>query len=242
MIDAWPNLFPLQRAVWVAGLLGAIAGLGVYRIAEAYRHLALQAPEVDACLLARAVRLASVRRGRPGAAVACSLLSAGTIALAVACLGTSLYAVAVCVAGLMAMLLACIDTHTGLLPDALTFPLLWMGLALSWAGYGIVLQEAVAGAILGYALLWSLRFAFLQAGGREAFGLGDAKLLAALGAWGGWRPLPFVLLLACLLGAAYVMFQQRSLRPRGAYPFGPFLIAASACAVVGGSELHSGFW
>src|SRR5690554_2394328 len=161
MLDAWQNLFPLQRAVWAGGLLGAIAGLVVYRIAQAYRHLVPQAPEVDACLLARAARLASVWRGRQGAAVACSLLSSGAIALAVVCLGTGLYAVAVCVAVLMAMLLACIDAHTGLLPDALTFPLLWMGLALSWAGYGMVLHEALAGAMLGYVLLWSLRFVFL---------------------------------------------------------------------------------
>jgi len=128
------------------------------------------------------------------------------------------------------LVLALIDARTRLLPDALTLPLMWAGLALAWAGYGIALNDAVAGAMTGYGFLWVLFWVFKCLSGREGMGYGDFKLLAALGAWLGWQALAMVLLVACVIAVLFAMLCQRSFAPGGAYPFGPFLAASGTAA------------
>src|SRR5690606_32770961 len=99
------------------------------------------------------------------------------------------------VAAFMLMLLAHIDIRTRLLPDALTLPLLWLGLGAAWLGWGRVpLYDAVAGVMAGYGVLWLLLQGFRLLRGIEGMGYGDLKLVAALGAWLGWQALPGVLL------------------------------------------------
>ncbi|MBD9644488.1 MULTISPECIES: prepilin peptidase [unclassified Pantoea] len=93
--------------------------------------------------------------------------------------------------------LAFIDLEHLLLPDVITLPLLWIALlfkAMGWLPGS--LQEAVWGSIAGYCLLWALSILYQWIRGIEGLGMGDAKLLAAIGAWLGWSLLPWVLLLA----------------------------------------------
>src|SRR5690606_8605947 len=143
------------------------------------------------------------------------------------------------VAACMLMLLAHIDARTRLLPDALTLPMLWLGLADAWLGWGTVsLHDAVAGAMAGYGFLWLLLLVFRLLRGVEGMGHGDLKLLAALGAWLGWQSLPWVLLAACLVGIVFAMLKGKTLRPSGAYPFGPFLAAAGVTVFVATPGLH----
>ncbi len=100
--------------------------------------------------------------------------------------------------------LTCIDLDHQLLPDALTLPLLWLGLVASASGLRSNGQNlpvdpvsAIAGAAAGYLSLWAVYHAFRLLTGKEGMGYGDFKLLAALGAWLGWQMLlPVVLLSA----------------------------------------------
>ena len=78
-----------------------------------------------------------------------------------------------------------IDLDTQLLPDALTLPLLWVGLGVNLFQVWTTLPAAVVGAMLGYGALWSVYWAFKLVTGKEGMGYGDFKLLAALGAWFG---------------------------------------------------------
>jgi leader peptidase (prepilin peptidase)/N-methyltransferase len=139
-----------------------------------------------------------------------------------------------CAAMAILMVLAIVDAGTCLLPDALTYPLLWLGLALAWWGGPISLHNAVAGAVSGYLFPWLLAVVFHLVRRRQGMGHGDFKLLAALGAWLGVGPLPYVLLAACLSGILFACVVQRRVWPAGAYPFGPFLAAAGAAAMVAG--------
>ena len=124
------------------------------------------------------------------------------------------------------LLLARIDARTHLLPDALTLPLLWLGLLWHAAGLGErSLELAVWGAAAGYIVLWlpaGLLGAWL---GKSLMGHGDFKLSAAIGAWLGCWALPFVWLLACTLSILVVAlaacFGVRRLREPMA--FGPGL-------------------
>lgn len=113
--------------------------------------------------------------------------------------------------GLWLLLLAALDVEHQWLPDALTLPLIALGLAAAWAGLGPPPAERVIGAAVGWAAMEAIRFAYRRLRGREGMGGGDPKLLAAIGAWVGAIHLPFVLLGAGLLGLAAIA----SLRLRG---------------------------
>jgi leader peptidase (prepilin peptidase)/N-methyltransferase len=122
--------------------------------------------------------------------------------------------------------LAFIDLDTKLLPDSLTLPLLWIGLAVNVTGTFVALDAAVVGAIAGYLTLWSVYWAFKLVTGKEGMGYGDFKLLAALGAWFGWQALPMLVLVSSLvgvvIGGTYLLLR----RSREAIPFGPYLAVA----------------
>src|SRR5476649_660591 len=74
-----------------------------------------------------------------------------------------------------------IDADTQLLPDDLTYPLLWAGLLLNINGTFVPLHDAVIGAAAGYLILWAIYWIFKLLTGKEGMGYGDFKLLAALG-------------------------------------------------------------
>lgn len=142
----------------------------------------------------------------------------------------------------MLLILAVIDMQLGLLPDAFTLPLLWLGLAAAWLGSTVSLHDSVAGAMAGYGFLWLLFWAFSWLGRGEGMGYGDFKLLAALGAWVGVFSLPYVLLSACIAGVSWAFCRQKSVGLGTSYPFGPFLAASGAAALVFRPDVHSCFW
>ncbi len=100
--------------------------------------------------------------------------------------------------------LAAIDITCLRLPDALTLPLLAAGVLIAAALPGRPILDHLVAAAVGYGALAGLAFAWRRWRGIDGIGLGDAKLLAAGGAWLGWRPLPAALLVACLLAFAWV--------------------------------------
>jgi leader peptidase (prepilin peptidase)/N-methyltransferase len=137
--------------------------------------------------------------------------------------------------------LTMIDVDHQLLPDDLTLPLLWLGLLVNTQGSLVPLQDAVFGAIGGYMVLWSIYWAFKLLTGKEGMGFGDFKLLAALGAWLGWKALPQIILLSSLVGAvvgiALMVFKSRGRDVP--IPFGPYLASAGFLALLWGDEISS---
>lgn len=127
-----------------------------------------------------------------------------------------------------------IDAKTMLLPDILTYPLLWAGLLLNMDGLFVSLPDAVLGAVFGYLSLWSVFHLFRLLTGKEGMGHGDFKLLAALGAWGGWQILPFVIFASSAFGAVFGILWMLAKRSRESLPmpFGPWLAMAGFVAVV----------
>lgn len=103
------------------------------------------------------------------------------------------------------LLVAALDLEHHWLPDSLTLPLIALGLAAAWAGFGPPLAERAAGAAIGWAALALIAWAYRALRGREGMGGGDPRLMAGLGAWVGAWLLPAVLLGAGLLGLAAVL-------------------------------------
>lgn len=125
--------------------------------------------------------------------------------------------------------LAWIDLRRWILPDALTLPLILAGLLAAVAFDPDALAHRAFGAALGYVALRLIAWAYARLRGREGLGQGDAKLLAAGGAWLGAMALPQVILLAAvggLIAAAALRLSGTPIRAHSALPFGPFLALA----------------
>ncbi len=139
--------------------------------------------------------------------------------------------------GLLAM--SMIDCDHQLLPDALVLPLLWLGLIANQFGLFTSLEDALWGAIAGYLSLWSVYWLFKLLTGKEGMGYGDFKLLAMLGAWGGWQVLPLTILLSSLVGAVLgvIMLRLRNQETSTPIPFGPYLAIAGWIALLWGDQI-----
>ena len=126
--------------------------------------------------------------------------------------------------------LAHIDWRTFRLPNAITFPLIILGIAFNaFSDLRFTSpSSAFIGALLGYGLLWALNTGYRLLKNQEGIGMGDAKLLAALGAWLGWGALPSILLIASVTGllGGIIWLKLRKHHLREAFPFGPFLAIA----------------
>ncbi|UNG17797.1 prepilin peptidase [Stutzerimonas zhaodongensis] len=143
--------------------------------------------------------------------------------------------------GLLAM--SMIDVDHQLLPDSLVLPLLWLGLIANHFGLFAPLPDAVWGAVAGYLCLWSVYWLFKLVTGKEGMGYGDFKLLAMLGAWGGWQVLPLTILLSSVVGAVLgtIMLRMKKSNSGTTIPFGPYLAIAGWVALLWGDEITSAY-
>lgn len=127
--------------------------------------------------------------------------------------------------GWVLIVLALVDFRTYRLPDALTLPLVLMGLGLCILGLtGDLLEHSLA-AVLGYAAFWAIGRAYFSLRNVTGLGLGDAKFLAGIGAWTGLSGLLSALLIACFLALLQACMTQRSMTRQTSVPFGPALCA-----------------
>ncbi|WP_426140108.1 prepilin peptidase [Pseudomonas sp. DWP3-1-2] len=143
--------------------------------------------------------------------------------------------------GLFAMSL--IDADHQLLPDSLVLPLLWLGLIVNAFGLFTSLGDALWGAVAGYLTLWSVFWLFKLVTGKEGMGQGDFKLLAMLGAWGGWQILPLTILMSSLVGAilGLILLRLRSVATSTPIPFGPYLAIAGWIALLWGGQITDSY-
>lgn len=146
--------------------------------------------------------------------------------------------------------LSFIDFDTQMLPDALTLPLVWAGLLFNLYQTFVPLETAVVGAMAGYLSLWSVFWLYFgvrtltnklsgRDDPREGMGYGDFKLLAAIGAFLGWKALPAVILLSSVVGACIGIGMIAFLRHdrRVPIPFGPYLAIAGILTLFFGDQL-----
>lgn len=143
--------------------------------------------------------------------------------------------------GLVAM--SMIDIDHQLLPDSLVLPLLWLGLILNNFGLFVSLESALWGAVAGYLSLWSVYWLFKLVTGKEGMGYGDFKLLAMLGAWGGWQVLPLTILLSSVVGAVLgtIMLRVQRAESSTPIPFGPYLAIAGWIALLWGDRITESY-
>ena len=157
------------------------------------------------------------------------LLALFTSVVIVSQTGLTLQSLAALLLSWLLIALAFIDFNEKLLPDELTLTLLWVGLIVNSFELFISAEDAIFGAIAGYAALWIIYQGMRLATGRQGLGYGDMKLLAAIGAWCGWQALPFILLMASSVGliVSAILLIMKKMKKDEQIPFGPYLSIAS---------------
>jgi len=137
--------------------------------------------------------------------------------------------------------LAMIDAITGYLPNALTIPLMLSGLAFHILGKYVFPWHLFSdptgsfiGAFIGYGLFYIANQIHRRIKGFDGIGMGDAKLLAAIGAWFGVENLVVVVATASALSLAIPLFKWILRKPRGSSlaPFGPFLAVGGLISLI----------
>lgn len=136
---------------------------------------------------------------------------------------------------------AWIDLRSFLIPNRFTYPLIATGLIfnslspipwcetyLSWLG-----------AVIGFSLLWLINQIYKRVRSHNGLGMGDAKLLAALGAWCGIHSALWILVLAALIGigGGLLWLRYQKLPKDHPFPFGPFLVFAGIIEILWSSQL-----
>ncbi len=132
-----------------------------------------------------------------------------------------------------------IDMQHQLLPDSLTYCLLWSGLIANTQGLFTTLPDAVLSAAAAYLFLWTTMQLFYLIRGKIGMGHGDFKLFAAFGAWFGWTQLPLILLFASFTGAITGLIYLSATKQSNAtpIPFGPFLCLGGIISLFYGSNI-----
>ena len=124
-----------------------------------------------------------------------------------------------------------IDLKHFIIPNELTFPLMAIGLLKSFDTnlnkylFPNFLNSLVGG-VAGYLIIWMIIFIYKRLRNKEGMGLGDAKLLSAIGFWFGWISIPFILFfssfIALVLAIPSLINKSKNLSSQ--IPFGPYLI------------------
>ena len=131
---------------------------------------------------------------------------------------------------LVLIYLAYVDLRTFRLPNVITLPLIISGILFNqFSEFRFTdLSSAFIGAIAGYLFLWILNLVYKKLKKQDGIGMGDAKLLAGLGAWLGWATLPSTLFIASVSGliGGLIWLKWNNQHHRQAFPFGPFLAIA----------------
>ena len=86
--------------------------------------------------------------------------------------------------------------------------------------------NSLIGGILGYLVIWLIILFYKKIKNKEGMGLGDAKLLSAIGFWFGWVSIPFIIFLSSVIALIIVTpaLINKSKEMSSQIPFGPYLV------------------
>lgn len=131
------------------------------------------------------------------------------------------------------------DLSHKIIPNAVTFPGIAVGLLSAATVLPLGLVNGLIGLLVGGGILWLLAWASPYLFGKEGMGGGDIKLLAMIGAFLGWKPALMTIMVGSLLGSVVgISLIAAGLIKRQDYiPFGPFLVCGALVALFFGQSI-----
>ena len=159
--------------------------------------------------------------------------------------GISFTTLLLIVLGLSFLIIFFIDFKHYIIPNLLTFSMMSLGFVKSFLPnlhpvFPNYLNSLIGG-IFGYGIIWSIIFFYKQIRKKEGMGLGDAKLLSAIGFWFGWFSIPFVIFLSSIIALLSVTpsLINKSKKFSSQIPFGPYIILGTLIYLIFESNIRS---
>ena len=147
--------------------------------------------------------------------------------------GVSITTLLLMILGLSFLIIFFIDFKHYIIPNVITFSMMSLGFIKSFVPdlhpiFPNYLNSLIGG-IFGYGIIWSIIFFYKQVRKKEGMGLGDAKLLSAIGFWFGWFSIPCVIFLSSIIALLSVApsLINKSRKFSSQIPFGPYIIVAT---------------
>ena len=147
--------------------------------------------------------------------------------------------------GLSFIIIFFIDLKHYIIPNVLTFSLMIIGFLKSFdPNLNPIFPNfinSLIGGIFGYFVIWSIIYFYKQVRKKEGMGLGDAKLLSAIGFWFGWISIPFVIFLSSITALLFVIpsLMKKSKKLSSQIPFGPYIIIGTLIYLIFESNIQS---
>ncbi len=147
--------------------------------------------------------------------------------------------------GLSFIIIFFIDLKHYIIPNVLTFSLMVIGFVKSFdPNLNPIFPNfinSLIGGIFGYLIIWSIIYFYKQVRNKEGMGLGDAKLLSAIGFWFGWISIPFVIFLSSIIALLFVIpsLMKKSKKLSSQIPFGPYIIIGTLIYLIFESNIRS---
>ena len=147
--------------------------------------------------------------------------------------------------GLSFVIIFFIDLKHYIIPNVLTFSLMIIGFVKSFdPNLNPIFPNFInsfIGGIFGYFVIWSIIYFYKQVRKKEGMGLGDAKLLSAIGFWFGWISIPFVIFLSSIIALLFVIpsLIKKSKKLSSQIPFGPYIIIGTLIYLIFESNIQS---
>ena len=145
--------------------------------------------------------------------------------------GLSITSLLLAILSIFFIIIFFIDLKHFIIPNVLTFPLMIIGFIKSFdpnLNTNIFPNyiNSLIGGIFGYLIIWSIIYFYKKLKNKEGMGLGDAKLLAAIGFWFGWMSIPFVIFTSSVVALLFVIpsLINKSKKMSSQIPFGPYII------------------
>ena len=159
------------------------------------------------------------------------LISALNFVLIFYLFGFSLTTILFFILSICFIIIIFIDMKHFIIPNELTFTLMIIGFIKSFDPY---LNQylfpnylnSLIGGVMGYSIIWFIIFAYKKLRNKEGMGLGDAKLLSAIGFWFGWISIPFILFFSSFVALIFAIpgLLNKSKNMSSQIPFGPYII------------------
>ena len=159
--------------------------------------------------------------------------------------GLSITTLLLLILSLSFLIIFFIDFKHYIIPNVLTFSMMSLGFIKSFLPnlhpmFPNYINSLIGG-IFGYGIIWSIIFFYKQIRKKEGMGLGDAKLLSAIGFWFGWFSIPFVIFLSSMIALLSVApsFINKSKKFSSQIPFGPYIILGTLIYLIFESNIRS---
>jgi len=132
-----------------------------------------------------------------------------------------------------------IDLDHMIIPDVISLPGIILGFVFSFFIPQLGWLNSLLGILAGGGSLYLVATLYQLFTRKEGMGGGDIKLLAMMGAFFGWKAIPFIIFMASLggsvIGVTLMLVQKKD--GKLAIPFGPFLALASIVYIFYGRQM-----